>query len=161
MVESFLDNSVHFDIPLKFQLIAQCHLLVMFALKIILKYVQKTNISYNYVSSVVVGDMGKNAMKLALKVAVDIYNNINIDYLLEDESLSQSDICMLKSEADQPKLPKSFSKELYEYSQIKMDKLKKTEEPNERHTRQDLYSIETAKMAEEQYIDLFWEAVAK
>ena len=57
----------------------------MFALKIILKYVQKTNVTYNYVSSKVVGDVGKNVMKLALKVAVDIYSDLNIDYLLDDE----------------------------------------------------------------------------
>ena len=36
-----------------------------------------------------------------------------------------------------------------------MENLKKTEEPNE------LYSIESANIAEEQYIDLFWQAVAK
>ena len=42
-----------------------------------------------------------------------------------------------------------------------MENLKKTEEPGERHTRQELYSIESANIAEEQYIDLFWQAVAK
>ena len=92
MVECFLDNSIYFDIELKFHLIAQCHLLVMFALKIILKHVQKTNVSYHYVSIVVVGDVGKNAMELALKVAVDIYNGRNIDFLLDAESLSPTDI---------------------------------------------------------------------
>ena len=34
------------------------------------------------------------------------------------------------------------------------------EEPNERHTRQELYSIDSAYIAEEQYINLFWKAVA-
>ena len=35
------------------------------------------------------------------------------------------------------------------------------EEPNERHTRQELYSIDSAYIAEEQYINLFWQAFAK
>ena len=35
------------------------------------------------------------------------------------------------------------------------------EEPNERQTRRELYSIDSAYIAEEQYINMFWEAVAK
>ena len=159
MVECFLDNALYFDIPLRFHLIAQCLLLVMFALKIILKHVQKTYVTYNYLSSVVVGAVGKNAMELALKVAVDIYNEKSIEYLLgDDESLSQTDICNFPSESGQKK---SFAKELYQYSQLKMDNLKKMEEPYDRHTRQELYTFDSAKIAEEKYIHNFWQAVAK
>ena len=57
--------------------------------------------------------------------------------------------------------PKSFARELYDYSHSNMEHLKKVKEPNERHTRQELYSIESAHKAEKQYIDLFWQAVAK
>ena len=40
MVERFLENSMYLDIPTKFVLLAQCHCLSMFALKIVLKNVQ-------------------------------------------------------------------------------------------------------------------------
>ena len=80
----------------------------MFALKIILKYVQKTNVTDNYVSSKVVGDVGKNAMKLALKVAVDINNDMNLDYLLVDESLTQTEYATShQKQTSQNLLPKS------------------------------------------------------
>ena len=67
MLERFLENSVFFDIPLKYLILAQVHGLVMFALKIILKNVQRTNLEHNYVQSVILGNIGSNAMKLARK----------------------------------------------------------------------------------------------
>ena len=53
------------------------------------------------------------------------------------------------------------ARELYDYSHSNMEHLKKVKEPNERHARQELYSIESAHKAEKQYIDLFWQDVAK
>ena len=37
MTNRFLENSVYLDIPLKYLLLAQCHCLVMYTLKLILK----------------------------------------------------------------------------------------------------------------------------
>ena len=57
MLDRFLENVLYFDIPSKHILLAQCHGLVMFALKIILKNVQRTDLTHNYVQSVIVGNV--------------------------------------------------------------------------------------------------------
>ena len=57
MLEQSLENALYFDIPSKYILLAQCHGLVMFALKIILKNVQRTDLTHNYVQSVIVGNV--------------------------------------------------------------------------------------------------------
>ena len=63
---------------------AKCHCLVMFALKIILKNVQRIDITPAYINSVLVQEdrKGKEAMKLANKVAVDIYLKKDVSYLV-------------------------------------------------------------------------------
>ena len=96
-------------------------------------------------------------MQLSLKVAVDLYNGKDIDYLLEDESAvnTSSDICKFPSGAEESKLP--FARELYDYCQSRIEVFKKIEEPNERQTRQELYTIESAETAEYQYIQHFLE----
>ena len=58
MILRFLENSVFLDIPDKFLLLAKCQCLVMFSLKIILKNVQRMDITPTYVNSVVVGEIG-------------------------------------------------------------------------------------------------------
>ena len=75
MIEWFLQNSSYLDIPIKYMLLAKCQCLVMFSLKIILKNVQRIEITPAYIDSVLVQEnrKGKEAMKLANKVAVDIY----------------------------------------------------------------------------------------
>ena len=46
MLERFLENSIYLDIPMKFLLLAQSLCLVMFALKIVLRNVQRTDLSH-------------------------------------------------------------------------------------------------------------------
>ena len=52
----------------------------MFALKVILKNVQRMDVTHSYVNSVVLDGIGKSAMMLALK-ASDFYSKDSIDYL--------------------------------------------------------------------------------
>ena len=49
MVERFLENAMYLDIPSKFLILAKSHLLTMFALKIILKNVEKLEITCEYI----------------------------------------------------------------------------------------------------------------
>ena len=53
----------------------------MFALKIILKNVQKLNISSQYVNEVIVSQRGKRAMLLAVQVAEDFHEGKDISFL--------------------------------------------------------------------------------
>ena len=48
IVERFLENALHLDIPSTFLILAKRYLLTMFALKIIFKYVQKLDVTYEY-----------------------------------------------------------------------------------------------------------------
>ena len=79
----FLDRDL--DVPLKYLLLAKCHCLSMFALKIILKNVQMADVECSYVDEVVVKQSGKDAMILAIQVAFDVFSGNPIDYLKTDE----------------------------------------------------------------------------
>ena len=74
MVERFLENAMYLDIPTKYLLVAKCHCLAMFALKIVLKNVQKVDVSCDYIDNVIVKEKGKQAMLLATRVAQDMYS---------------------------------------------------------------------------------------
>ena len=81
MLERFLENSLFLDIPIKFLLLAKFHCLTMFALKIILKNVQRIDVTPEYVQKVIVGEVGRNSMELACKVAIDVYSNKDTSYM--------------------------------------------------------------------------------
>ena len=50
----------------------------MFALKIILKNVQRIDVTPEYLQKVIVGEVGRDSMELACKVAIDVYSNKDI-----------------------------------------------------------------------------------
>ena len=75
MIKSFLENVVYFNHPSKYLLLAQVHGLVMFSLKIILKNVQRTDLRYFYVKSVIVENVSFPEFKL-------IYFYLMIDFFL-------------------------------------------------------------------------------
>ena len=85
MVDRFLQNSIYFDIPAKYMLLAQIYCLSMFALKIILKTLQKTDLKHSYVEKVIVGSNGKNAMTFASVIGTKLLNNENIDPFLTND----------------------------------------------------------------------------
>ena len=49
MVERFLENALHLDILSTFLILAKSCLLTMFTLKISLKYVQKLDVTFEYI----------------------------------------------------------------------------------------------------------------
>ena len=60
-LERFLENQEYFYYyPSKYLIMAQVHCLVMFAIKIILRAVQKTSITFKYVKTVIEGVVSKN-----------------------------------------------------------------------------------------------------
>ena len=157
MLERFLENKIYFDHPEKSLTLAKVYCLAMFALKIVLKCVQKTNISQQYVKSVIIEGHGKSAMKLASQVAVDVYNNNSISYLLEEN---------LKDENHNVSITrKCFAKELHDYIMKKEDMFnKEIEEPRERITRHSVeneFTVEHAKSIVDKYIDALWDAIHK
>ena len=89
MLERFLENSSFLDIPIKFLLLAKTQCLVMFALKYVLKNVQRLDITPAY--SVIKKEGGKAAMELACQVAVDLYSGNDISYL--NNPNVEADIC--------------------------------------------------------------------
>ena len=113
MLERFLESKVYFDHPQKYLILAKVYCLVMFSLKIILKCVQKTNISQKYVKSVILDGHGKKAMNFASQVALDVYNNNSISYLLEDKHKEKDyNVSVTK---------KGLAHDLYDYIESKPD----------------------------------------
>ena len=84
----------------------------MFALKIILKNVQRIEITPAYIDSVLVQEngKGKEAMKLENKVAVDIYLKKDASYLEDETLIEKTNICF---RSDLTK--KTFCSELLNY----------------------------------------------
>ena len=79
----FLENSVFLDIPVKFLLLAKCQCLVMYSLKIILRNVQRMDITSKYVDAVIIKEEGKAAMELASRVHLSphFFEKIDIENL--------------------------------------------------------------------------------
>ena len=158
MVERFLENSIYLDIALKYLLLALCHCLVMFALKIVLKNVQRVDLEHSYVESVIVGGVGKEAMKLAAQVAVDLHLNNSIDYLKTDaELIAKTNICQQSNSTT------TFCNELYAYvtAEKRRQLFQVLEDPQERVTRGAPFTMEHAKRASDTYIELLWAAIEK
>ena len=65
VLESFFENSKYFDFLNKYLLFAQVHTLNMFALKIILKNVQRSDVEHDYITNVLQKGIGMKAMNLA------------------------------------------------------------------------------------------------
>ena len=86
MVERFLENSMYLDIPTKCLLLAQCHCLSMFALKIVLKNVQSIDVSSAYIESVILNEKGRHAMLLGTRAAFDLYSGKQTPYLSDDNN---------------------------------------------------------------------------
>ena len=114
MVERFLENSIDLDIPTKYLLVAKCHCLAMFALKIVLKNVQKVDVSCDYIDNVIVKERGMQAMLLATRVAQDMFTGIKPDFLCTDEQVMEN------TNIRHEKSP-VFSKELFQYLENKKE----------------------------------------
>ena len=122
MLERFLENSIYLDIPSKYIILAKCQCLVMFALKYLLKNLQRMDITPGYVKSVITNEAGKSAMALACQVSCDVYSDIKIDYLENDNV--EADICFDREI--------TFNQVLKKYVEDKKDLYIKKEDPNEK-----------------------------
>lgn len=156
MIERFLENSVFLDIPVKFLMLAKCQCLVMFSFKIILRNVQRMDITPEYVNKVIVQEYGKEAMKLASQVAMDLYRNNEIDYLESKPIIDKTNICLMRDDTK-----KTFCDELIKYTSEKKELFSKLEEPHERATRTDNFIIQQAKSACDMYIEDLWKFIQK
>ena len=108
MMERFLENSMYLDIPTKVLLLAQCHCLSMFALKIVLENVQRIDVCIAYMESVILNEKGRAAMLLGTRVAFDLYSGKQTPYLSDDTIMAETNI-------SHPKSPLPFSKVLLGY----------------------------------------------
>ena len=117
----------------------------MFALKGVLKNVQRMDIIPAYVKKVIIDKAGKEAMKLACQVALDQYLGTSIDYLETSSCLiDNTNICFSGGD--------SFCRILKDYTMNNEDILSKTEEQSEKDTRSQLFSINDAKVACDLYV---------
>merc|ERR1711874_946374 len=105
--------------------LAKSQCLVMFALKYLLKNVQRIDITPAYINTVITKEAGKAAMQLACQMAVDVYSGKDISYL--DQPNMESDICYDRE--------RTFSNILKTYVTNKKVLYVKNEEPHERNTR--------------------------
>ena len=152
MVERFLDNSVFLDIPTKFLYLAQCYCLAMFALKLILKNVQKLDVSLAYVRSVIVEQKGLAAMLMATQVALDMFEGKDISYLVNDDVLGD------KTHINPPVF---FTKQLHAYVFGEKELFTETEASQERNTRAPSFTLFSAKEAIDDYTRTLWQCIEK
>ena len=153
MLERFLQNAKYFDIPSRFIILAQLYGLVMYALKIVLKNVQRTNLEHTYVQAVIVGDVGLKAMVLGSSVAVALQNDDSTDTLLTNpDIIEETNIC-IHSE-------KTFCLELQEYLQ-KNGELFRKPDAFDRVTRSDAFTAVDAKKVADRYSEQLWKGIKK
>ena len=152
MLERFLENQEYFDhYPSKYLMMAQVHCLVMFAMKIILRAVQKTTITFKYVSTVIEGDVGKNAMKLASKFAKDLLEENSVDYLSDKDIVASTNV-MFNSK-------KTFVEELKEYTDQNSSYFVSKDASGLKRTCSDPFNIDDAVEISDTYIDSLWTAI--
>ena len=106
-----------------------CHV----CLRVILKNVQKIDITSDYVNKVIVNELGKEAMKLANKVAVDVFLKNTTEYLDSKPIIEQTDICFMSKN--------TFCDELRQYITDKKELFSSMEEPHERNTHSEVFTI--------------------
>ena len=116
----FLDCKVYWDVPWYIETLAQLYCPVLFAVKVMLKKVQKTDVSSDYIKRVLKGSSsnGKKAMTLALRVAKEVAERKSIAYLLP--GVDNTDILNTESDSRSD----TFSSELYRFYQKNMSVLK-------------------------------------
>ena len=125
----------------------------MFALKLILKHVQMLNVTPDYIQTVVVSTVGKDARFLASREAVDLVESNSISYLSEDKQLSSTtNVCMGE---------KSFCTHLDKYVTEKIHFFVSTEAPADRHTRAEPYTIQDDKKDSDKYTSELWAGVER
>ena len=81
----FLQVKHYWDNPWELELLAQLYCLVLYALKIFMKKVQKSKLASEYVERVFLKKEGKKAMDVALEAGVKFAKGENIDFLLTVE----------------------------------------------------------------------------
>lgn len=80
-VFQFLKVKHYWDNPWEFEVLSQLYCSVLFALKIIMKMVQKTNVEGSYIERVFVKGEGKKSMVIALEAAIKLSKGECISYL--------------------------------------------------------------------------------
>ena len=99
-------------------------------------------------------EKGLEAMLMAIKVSHDIYFENSIKYLMSNEQLIQDTNIIFKE-------GKPFAHQLFEYVQEKIDLFLPLGKPQERNTRDPLFSMEDAYKASQNYIKLLLSAIRK
>ena len=155
----FLECKIYWDVPWSYEVLAQLYCHVLFALRIMLRKVQKTDISASYVKRVFrphdgLSPDGKTAMKLALSAALDVAHGRSILYLMNANRNPNSDI--LDSNDG-----RTFSSELFEFIRENHSFLSVTElqNPRPRTRGQRQTSLNDLSNMVSTFIDKFWSCV--
>ena len=102
------------------------------------------DITSKYVDAVIIKEEGKAAMELASQVALDFFLEKDLSYLESKEIREKNNINFLSDT--------TFCEELKNYIEHKNVLFKKTEEPQEKNTREAPFSIhQEAKCASDIY----------
>ena len=92
-------------------------------------------------------------MKLSNQVAVDLLLNKSTEYIDSKPISEQTEIWFLSEH--------TFCHELRQYITDKKEFFSIIEEPHERNTRSEVFSIEDAKQASNRYIEDLWRFIQK
>ena len=157
----FLECKTYWDVPWNYEVLAQVHCHVLFALRIMLRKVQKTDVSATYVNRVFkphegLDPDGKQAMKLALNVAKDVANGRSVLYLMDNDN-QHTDI--LNTDDGQEDV--TFASELYKFVNKNKSFLSVTDlvNPNARTRGQRNETFDDITNVVSNFIDNFWMCV--
>jgi len=130
MTMRFLQNKLYFEIPRDKVILCQMYCVVMYGLKIILKVCQKTDVTSEWVQSVMVGDMGEKTMQYCLKVSHSLLLDNELPF--EDD---QPDILNLNKPEPVDFSNNIFMKDLHKYVKGNKKLFSLEEDPSVRTTR--------------------------
>ena len=150
-IHRFLQVMKYWDNPWELEVLAQLYCPVLFAVKIFMKKVQKTEVSAEYVDRVFVKGEGKRSMELALESAIKLSKGHDIEYLKTTEDCEILD----------SKTP--FGKELYMFMKKNSPILKPSSltNSNSRTRGTSVITFETLVGVLKTFINTFWVEVAR
>ena len=157
---------MYWDVPWHYEVLAQIYCLVLFAIKIFMKKVQRTDISAEYVNRVLVPlpsndnePAGKTAMLLCLKVAKDIAYENSILYLKTRDSTESVRSNILKTD---PEEQNNFTEELYDFVMKNIEILKPPTltNPCPRSRSETAITYEDINKVGENFINEFWKQIS-
>ena len=129
----------------------------MFALKVILKTCQKTDVTNEYVNKVIVGSYGEQIMKYCLKVGFNLLKDGMVNFEDEQPDILSNNPCLVEGEENK------FIVHLKKFINEKKELFLLEQDGSVKQTRNTVSVEEDIDMFEvvEDFISKFWSEIKK